>query len=138
MHALITMPARVTGLRTPRRASLVTAILLAVALGLGACTHGGEAVSERQVNLANQRKVALIFRKNYAAVEKIRFTQEGGKPGLGASWTVNAVVTVQSKEYRQILGVRTMGGEPLPDVDLQFAPSRLLVVFSDGSSEEIE
>jgi hypothetical protein len=94
-------------------------------------------VSQRQTNLANQREVALIFRKNYPAVEKIRFTQEGNKSGLGAPWSVNAVVTIEGEDYQQILGIRSIGGAPLPRVMSQSHPP-LMVIFSDGSSEVIE
>lgn len=123
---------------TSARIPLIVAILLSLALGLGACTLGRDAVSRRQTNLAKQKEVALIFRKNYPAVEKIRFTREGNEPGLGAPWSVNAVVTLEGKEYEEILGFLSIGGEPMPDVDPPSPQKPTLVIFSDGTTEEIE
>ena len=118
--------------------TMIVGILLTLALGLGACTFGGEAVSERQTNLAKQKEVALNFRMNYPAVEKIRFTDEGGKLGFGAPWSVSAVVTLEGEDYRENLGTHAISGDPIPAVQSQSPPVPLLVIFSDGSTEMIE
>ncbi|GAB3585604.1 hypothetical protein GCM10027406_34230 [Leifsonia lichenia] len=91
-----------------------------------------------------QRASALYFRDEYQPnVEKVRFTQEGGRPGLGASWRANAIATVEGSEYYVIispdLGPSFVGGTgrppkaPTPPVHLA-----LTVVYSDGTSEVIE
>lgn len=94
--------------------------------------------SERQTNVANQTTVALIFRKNYPAVEKIWFTREGNKSGFGPPWSVNAVVTLGGREYQQILGTRSIGGARLPDVEPPSNRESTIVIFSHGTSTEIE
>lgn len=124
--------------RPERRLPLVIAVLLTIAFGVGACTFGGNAVSQRQINLGKQKEVALNFRMNYPAVEKIRFTDEGGMLGFGAPWSVSAVVTLNGEDYHENLGAHAISGEPFPDVDSQSAPAPLLVIFSDGSTEVIE
>ena len=95
-------------------------------------------MSEHKANLANQRESALLFLEKQGGVEQIRFTREGGKPGLGASWSVNAVVTIGGQEYRAILGLDLISSEPLPNIDPQAAPAPVTVVYSDGSSEVLE
>ena len=121
-----------------RRAPLVVGTMLAVVLSLTACVFGGDSVSEHKANLANQRESALLFLEMQGGVEQIRFTREGGKPGLGASWSVNAVVTIGGQEYRAILGLDLISSEPLPNIDPQAAPAPVTVVYSDGSSEVLE
>lgn len=122
---------------TTRVRSLIAVIGVALALGLGGCALGGNGV-DKETNLANQRKSAIAFLEKQGGVEKIRFTKEGGKPGLGASWRANVVVTIAGVEYRGIIGIGIRGGEPMPDI----APSSMsiptTVVFSDGSSEVLE
>ena len=86
-------------------------------------------------NLAKQRESALKFIANQPDVEVIRFTQDGDRPGLGAPWSVNAVVTIGGKDYREILGPETLAGEPLPDTEASFSPRPVTVVYSDGTSE---
>ncbi len=118
-----------------RRAPLVVGIMLAVVLSLTACAFGGDSVSEHKANLANQRESALLFLEKQGGVEQIRFTQEGGKPGLGASWSVNAVVTIGGQEYRAILGIDLISSEPLPSIAPEETPPPVSVIYSDGSSE---
>ncbi|MGH1526223.1 hypothetical protein ACRAWC_20055 [Leifsonia sp. L25] len=91
-----------------------------------------------ETNLANQRKAAIAFLEQQGGVEKISFTQEGGKPGLGAYWCANVVVTIAGKEYQEIIGIHVLGGDPLPDIAPTSRPIPVTVVFSDGSSEVIE
>ncbi|OJX81719.1 hypothetical protein [Leifsonia sp. 71-9] len=92
-------------------------------------------MSEHKANLANQRESALLFLEKQGGVEQIRFTQEGGKPGLGASWSVNAVVTIGGQEYRAILGIDLISSEPLPSIAPEETPPPVSVIYSDGSSE---
>ncbi|GAB3582233.1 hypothetical protein GCM10027406_24730 [Leifsonia lichenia] len=91
-----------------------------------------------------QRASALHFRDEYQPnVEKVRFTQEGGRPGLGAPWSVNAIATIEGSEYFVIIGPGSgpafVGGTgrppkaPTPPAHLP-----LTVVYSDGTSEVIE
>jgi len=119
-----------------RRVLRSIGILLAVAIGLGACTFEGDSMNQRKANLENQRRSALVLLKNQGGVEKVRFTSEGGKLGLGAPWVVEAVVTIDGREFNEILGPRQLGGDPMPK--LPSAPnSRTTVIYSDGSSEVI-
>ena len=94
--------------------------------------------------LDQQRASALYFRDEYQPnVEEVRFTQDGGRPGLGASWRANAIATVEGREYFVIispdLGPSFVGGTgrppkaPTPPVHIS-----LTVVYSDGTSEVIE
>lgn len=91
-----------------------------------------------------QRESALYFRDEWQPnVEKIRFTQEGGRPGLGASWRANAIATVEGGEYYVIigpgLGPSFVGGTGWPPEAPTPAPQfPLTVVYSDGTSEVIE
>lgn len=91
-----------------------------------------------------QRAAALYFRDEYQPnVEKVRFTQEGGRPGLGASWRANAIATVEGNEYYVIisptLGPSFVGGTGMPPDAPTPAPHlSLTVVYSDGTSEVIE
>ena len=94
-------------------------------------------MSRQQENLANQRKVAVNFLRVQGGVESIRFTDEGNRPGLGVPWSVNAVVTIDRVDYQMILGMRSIGGDPLPDIAPGTPPDPTIVIFSDGSSEVI-
>ncbi|GAB3582235.1 hypothetical protein GCM10027406_24740 [Leifsonia lichenia] len=91
-----------------------------------------------------QRASALYFRDEYQPnVEKIRFTREGGRPGLGVPWCVNAIATVEGSEYYVIIGPATspsfVGGTGMPPDAPTPAPHLpLTVVYSDGTSEVIE
>ncbi|MDP9903271.1 hypothetical protein [Arthrobacter bambusae] len=101
--------------------------------------------STSQSNLDNQKKSAEFFLSIYPGVkvERIRFTQDGNFPGLGAPWSANAIVTVDGKEYREILGFEygAIGGDSLPGAASGRTPSPGMkqppvdVVFSDGSTE---
>jgi hypothetical protein len=124
------------------------ALSAAVLAGTAGCVWGGDRkVSEQkelQENIALQRKSALRFRDEYQPnVEKIRFTQEGNRPGLGSSWGVNAVATIGGKDYQVILderfGPAWVGGGAMPP-ELPDPPSRLplTLIFSDGTSEVVE
>lgn len=94
-------------------------------------------MNQRQTNLENQRKSVIVLLKNQGGVEKVRFTREGGKAGLGAPWMVDAVVTIDGQEYKEILGPKQLGGEPMPKLP-STTNSRTTVIYSDGSSEVIE
>ncbi|WP_349862486.1 hypothetical protein [Leifsonia sp. WHRI 6310E] len=90
------------------------------------------------VDLANQRKAAVFFMEMQGGIERIRFTHDGGTPGLGASWRANALVTVDGQEYHAILGfnlgsVAFDGAMPIIPPDEPPAP--VSVVYGDGSSE---
>ncbi|WP_158863551.1 hypothetical protein [Leifsonia sp. AG29] len=94
-----------------------------------------------QSNVGLQRQSALAFRDEWPAVEMIRFMHEGGAPGFGASWRVDAVAIVSGVEYQAIIGLGISpafhGGMP---PESPGSPSRppLRVVYSDGASEVIE
>lgn len=90
-----------------------------------------------------QRASAIYFREYHPNVEKIRFTRDGARPGLGASWRVNAVATVGGADYQVIispnLGPSYVGGTGVPPEASASAPRLpLTVVYSDGTSEVIE
>lgn len=91
-----------------------------------------------------QRAAALYFRDEYQPnVEKVRFTRDGGRPGLGVPWCVNAVATVEGGEYYVIIGPATspsfVGGTGVPpEATTLFVQVPLTVVYSDGTSEVIE
>ena len=120
---------------------LVAAVVVAgaVCAGVGGCALGedvsGQQEQRLENNLAKQKQAALKFIQNQPDVEKIRFTQEGNNPGLGSSWGANAVVTIDGKEYDEILGLNTLVGDPLPDTPPAYTPRPVTVVYSDGSSE---
>ena len=94
--------------------------------------------------LEQQRASALYFRDEYQPnVEKVRFTRDGDRPGLGAAWSVNAVATVEGSDYYVIIGPDTgpafVGGTGIPPeapTPIQHLP--LTVIYSDGTSEVIE
>ncbi len=93
-----------------------------------------------QSNLTLQREAALEFRDRWPAVEKIRFTSEGGGAGLGASWGANAVVTVHGNDHQVIIGpgrawIFQTNGVPPDSPGPAVHP--LTIVFSDGNSEVI-
>ena len=91
-----------------------------------------------------QRASALYFRDQYQPnVEKVRFTQDGSRPGLGAPWGANAVATVDGVDYQVIIGPEIgpgfVGGSGVPPTAPTPAPRLpLTVVYSDGTSEVIE
>lgn len=125
----------------------VTGALLA---GTTACAEMGDRIlygnsTERpKSNLEYQRESALRFRTVWANVERIRYKEEGGKPGLGATWRANAVATVGGKDYEVIIGPNSLGfpfGDSPPKMSTlppSTPPMVLKVTYSDGSSEVIE
>jgi len=94
-------------------------------------------MTDHETNLAIQKKVAIRFVAMQGGVEEIRFTQEGGKPGLGASWRADAVVTIDGVEYRETLGPSILSGDSLPDIPPS-AHNQTTVIFSDGTRDLIE
>jgi len=116
--------------------------------GSAGCVWGGDRkVSQQtalQENIALQRKSALTFREEYEPnVEKIRFTREGDVPGLGASWSVNAVATIAGRDYQVIISERfgpAWVGEEGDPPELQAPSSRLplTLIFSDGTTEVVQ
>jgi hypothetical protein len=90
-----------------------------------------------------QRESALVYREEWQPdVEKIRFTQEGDRPGFGASWSVNAVATVRGVEYQVIIGPESgpafVGGSDVPPESPPTPSGPLTVIYSDGTTEVIE
>ncbi|KQR51898.1 hypothetical protein ASF88_09855 [Leifsonia sp. Leaf336] len=91
-----------------------------------------------------QRDSALYFRDEYQPnVEKVQFTREGDRPGLGAPWRVNAIATVEGSDYYVIIGPDTgpsfVGGTGVPPEAPTPAPHLpLTVIHSDGTSEVIQ
>lgn len=90
-----------------------------------------------------QRLSALYFRDVFQPnVEKIRFTRDGDRPGLGASWCVNAIATIENHDYYIIIGP-SLGpsfvggtGEP-PDAPTPAPHQPLTLTYSDGTTETI-
>jgi len=127
-----------------RGARVIGVLGLCVALltGATACSPKGDrGMSQQQEksNLDLQRESALIFREDWPNVEKIRFKREGGRPGLGASWSVNAVATVDGTDYEVIIGPSIQGsaggGGLPPAAPTPHTPVPLTVIYSDGTSE---
>ncbi|MDR6612754.1 hypothetical protein [Leifsonia sp. 1010] len=126
------------------------AVAGAVLVGTTGCGEVGHRIlygnsTERpKSNLEYQRESALRFRTVWANVERIRYKEEGGKPGLGATWRANAVATVGGKDYEVIIGPNSLGfpfGDSPPKMSTlpPSTPSMVLeVTYSDGSSEVIE
>ncbi|MGH1523955.1 hypothetical protein ACRAWC_07910 [Leifsonia sp. L25] len=91
-----------------------------------------------------QRASALYFRDRYRPnVEKVRFTRDGERPGLGAAWSVNAIATIEGNDYYVIIGpdsgVSWVGGTGIPPEAPTPAPHLpLTVTYSDGTSEVIQ
>src|SRR5689334_4008782 len=107
------------GMRVTRIAS---AFMLSAALiaGLTACSlMRKQLVSSDPTVRELQRAAALYYRDEYQPnLEKVEFTREGGRPGLGASWRANAIATVAGVEYHVIispdLGPSFVGGDGMP------------------------
>ena len=125
----------------------VCAALLGAALivGLTACSLIGDRLMTPDPPVREQqRAAALYFRDEYQPnVEKVRFTQDGGRPGFGVPWCVNAVATVEGGDYYVIIGPDTgpafVGGTGMPPEAPTPPPHLpLTVVYSDGTSEVIE
>ncbi len=60
--------------------------------------------NKEKENLENQRKAALVLRKEYPNASKVLFTTEGGRAGFG-SWGVSADVTIDSEVF--VMGLHT-------------------------------
>ncbi len=136
---------RYGGASTPAATRLFVTLVIACAIvgGQAGCSLiGGRAVSQEETterNLANQRRVALKFINDYSNPEltALRFTNEGGRPGFGASWRVNAVATVGGMDYKAILATDFWGGDPLPTAPTGATPGPVDVTFADGTSETL-
>lgn len=125
----------------------VSAALLGVAMivGLTACSLIGDRLMTPDPPVKEQqRAAALYFRDRYRPnVEKILFTQDGDRPGLGASWRANAIATIDGNDYYVIispsLGPSFVGGTGVPPKAPTPPPHLpLTVVYSDETSEVIE
>ena len=126
---------------------VVLALVVAGVLvgGLSACSVIGARLMTPDPPVKDQQRAsALYFRDEYQPnVEKIRFTQDGNRPGLGASWSVNAIATIEGHDYYVIisptLGPAFVGGTGEPPEAPTPAPHlTLTVIYSDGTSEVIE
>jgi hypothetical protein len=126
---------------------VVSAALLVAALivGLTSCSAIGDRLMTPEPPIHEQQRAsALYYRDEYQPnVEKIRFTQDGSRPGLGASWRANAIATIEGSEYYVIisptLGPSFVGGTGRPPQAPRPAPHLpLTVIYSDGTSEVIE
>ncbi|MFI5061083.1 MAG: hypothetical protein ACHP7F_06530 [Actinomycetales bacterium] len=91
-----------------------------------------------------QRAAALYYRDEWQPnAEKVQFTQDGDRPGLGAAWRANTIATVAGGEYYVIIGPDSgpafVGGTGVPPEASTPPPHLpLTVVYSDGTSEVIE
>lgn len=92
-------------------------------------------------NREPQRESALAFREWQPDVEKVLFTRGGDRPGLGASWRVNAVATVSGVEYQVIIGPDIgpafVGIGVPPEAPTTTPSGPLTVTYSDGTREVI-
>jgi hypothetical protein len=129
-----------------RVARVLAAALLGAVLvvGLSACSLIGNRLMTPDPPVKElQRDSALYFRDRYQPnVEKVRFTRDGSRPGLGAPWCVNAVATFEGSDYYVIIGpdsgpsfVGGTGAPPQAPTPPAHVP--LTVVYSDGTSEVI-
>ena len=124
-----------------QRWTIAAAIAGAVCAGASGCGWGGDVSEQREQrledNLARQKEAARVFIENQPNVDAIRFTHEGDRPGLGAPWSVNAVVTIDGTEYQEILGLTpwSFGGDPMPSTEPTMTPGQVTVIYSDGTSE---
>lgn len=120
-------------------AVLVVALATGVTAGLGGCSVFRGVVNQQlttEENLANQRKVALQTMREYPnpALESIRFTSEGHVNGAG-DWNANAIVTVEGKEYRELLGIHLSGGDIFPTLPPGSVAGPVTISYSNGTSE---
>src|SRR3954465_1431217 len=123
------------------RLAAVCCVFALLAGSTGCSIFGGTAVNERtahQENLAKQREVALAFIRDSPDVDTIKFTHEGNRPGIGASWRANAIVTIDGKNYKEILALRFIIGDGLPSVPPDTARGPVTVIYSDGTSEIVQ
>ena len=121
-----------------RRVASCAVVVLLLA-GLTGCSFIADTL-QRKTTLAEnhkyQRITAVNKKERWPNVDVITFVEKGSFLGSG-TWSANAVVTIDGKDYRQILGPYSSGGESLPlPVDGQ-PPSPLTLNYSDGSSEVI-
>ncbi|MGO4592816.1 hypothetical protein AB4Z18_03245 [Leifsonia sp. 2TAF2] len=122
------------------RLALIVAMIAALLAGLSGCSLIGDALQQKttpQENLDYQRTTALKFKSRWPNVEEITFTREGAIDGSG-EWTTNAIVTIDGKEYQEILGPWATGGQPLPTPPTSFVSTPVTVNYSDGTSEVLE
>lgn len=118
---------------------VVAAVVAAVAVGVvSGCSIVGGFVNQQlstEENLANQRRVASTFIKDYPnpALESIRFVSEGKVDGAGA-WAADAVLVIGGTEYEEVLGTFLSGGEALPKVPPGSPPRLVGVTYSDGTT----
>jgi hypothetical protein len=124
------------------RAALLGIVLIA---GLTSCSAIGDRLMTPDPPIHEQQRAsALYYRDEYQPnVEKIRFTQDGSRGGLGAPWCVNAIATVEGGDYYVIIGPDSgpafVGGTGMPPDAPTPAPHLpLTVIYSDGTSEVIE
>lgn len=120
-------------------AVLVVALATGVTTGLSGCSVFRGVVNQQlttEENLANQRKVALQTMRDYPnpALESIRFTSEGHVNGAG-DWNANAIVTVEGKEYRELLGIHLSGGDIFPTLPPGSVAGPVTISYSNGTSE---
>ncbi|NUU05101.1 hypothetical protein [Leifsonia sp. C5G2] len=134
------MPAA-SGVGALGRLAATLAIVCGIAGTASGCsTIESRAVSQEEttkVNLANQRRAAVMFRREYRNPElkAIRFMREGGRPGLGAPWGVNARITIGDQHYEEVLQLDSWAGEQLPPEVLGDELAGVVVTYSDGASE---
>ena len=123
------------------RLAAVCCVFALLAGSTGCSMIGGTAVNEESAlreNLAKQREVALAFIRDSPDVDTIEFTHEGNRPGIGASWSANAIVTVGGKNYKEILGLRLIIGDGLPSAPPDTVRGPVTVIYSDGTSEIVQ
>lgn len=123
-----------------RRGKPIRILALAGCLlvALAGCSLIGDTLQRNTTPAENhkyQRITAINFRDFQPDVESITFTREGGFSGSG-QWSTNAVVRIDEKDYRAILGPNVIGGEPWPD-PTGSPRSPVLVRYSDGTTEEL-
>jgi hypothetical protein len=127
-----------------RIARLITVLALSALLvaSSAACSLiGDRLMSPDPPNRELQRESALLFRADWPAVERIRFTREGDRPGFGVPWCVNAVATVDGVDYQVIIGpnspITFPTGNPPPAPATPPTPLPLTVIYTDKTSEVI-
>lgn len=120
--------------------ALTFAVVAVLIAGLTGCSSIGETVQQKTTspeNLANQRISAQRFISNWPNVEVIEFTREGSVDGSG-EWSTNAVVTIDGREYEEIIGPWETAGDDLPKPPERLSPQPVTVKYSDGTSEVLE
>jgi hypothetical protein len=123
-------------------AGLLGAVLV---VGLTACSPIRNRLTTPDPPVKEQQRAsALYFRDEYQPnVEKVQFTRDGGRPGFGVPWCVNAIATVAGSDYYVIIGpdsgVSWVGGTGVPpEAPSPSPPIPLTLIYSDGTSEVIE